>query len=122
MTPCQQLVQAALDQPRPTPELIAALRLFGPPKPLTRKPDSTPMQGIERRILPMTPVDGSVCRRRVSRTGWCGRPAKYYGQWMGTTRNKKRKFFSKPLCEQCAKEYAQEYGLRVEKLAVEARP
>ena len=121
----QKLLDAALDQPHPTPELVAALALFVAPK--KRKPKrirtkSTPMKGIKRRILPMTPVDGEFCRWRVLGGGWCRRHGEYYGQWMGTTRNKNRKFFSKPLCEEHAEEYAQEYGLRVERIAAEARP
>lgn len=121
----QKLLDAALDQPHPTPELVAAIALFMAPKktkPIPRRPSSAPMSGIERRILPMTPVDTAHCRWRLESFIWCRGPGEYYGQWMGTTRNKQRKFFSKPLCEEHAKEYALQYGLRIEKLAVEARP
>ena len=122
MNRCRRLVQAALDQPRPTPELVAALRLFEPkpPKePAVNKSGST----VERRIVPMMVPGGELCRQKVlPNRDWCRRPGAYYGQWMAKARNKRQMFFNRPLCKAHAEEYALQYGMRVEKLAVEARP
>ncbi len=122
MNRCQRLVQAALDQPRPTPELVAALRLFEPveaKRPAVKKSRSE----VERRVVPMMVPGGEVCRQKVlPNRDWCRRPGAYYGQWMAMARNKRQMFFNRPLCEEHAEEYARFYGLQFKKVAVEARP
>ena len=112
MNRCRQLMQAALDQPRPTPELVAALHLFEP-KPAKTSTVKKSRSEVERRIVPMMVSGGEFCRQKIlPNRDWCRRPGAYYGQWMATNRNKHRIFFNRPLCEEHAKEYARFYGLK----------
>ena len=122
-TRCQKLLQAALDQPNPTPELVAALRLFAPkseasPKPTrkqTRRAERESGDGPQQRIVPLTNPGAEFCHRKNGKREWCRQPAGYYGQWLATNRNQRRVWFSRALCRAHAEEYALRYGLPIEK-------
>lgn len=127
MKRCQKLLEAALDQPSPTPELAEAIRAFVKPKPKPKpklprwlskpRPPAAPKpdaRKTERRIITILNPNHEICKQKISPAHpWCREPAAYYGQWKQKARNGRIVFFSHPLCKMHGREYAREYDLEI---------
>ena len=125
MSRCQELLEAALDQPSPTPELAEAIRAFVKPRLKPYKRISKPKPYVpaapkpvgrktERRIVTIPNPNQEECKLKTApHNEWCREPGAYYGQWKQRARGGRVVFFSRPLCEKHGREYAKEYGLEV---------
>lgn len=106
----RDLVNAAMDQPRPSAALTLALAPFvrvKPPVPRQRVPSVATEQSPPYRLLAIETPGGEWCRHKVTNGSWCREPATFWGQWLTKNRNSRVMYFKRALCREHARDYAE---------------